>query len=185
MGTSSSFGELQVKLARAAANVERSTPKTVRLAAEAAQEQINDAIKGRVPDFDMSGLSSGKTSKGKAKSGKVGTKIARTRGSKDATDISVRAVGPVHWLESGTRPHFVGVGRLSSSGEIRLTKRGRYRKGQQRRMNIPGIGWKTGPLAHMGTKAQHTWSKGVRKGMPKATQVFQRRQVADAFEPFT
>ena len=57
MGTSRSFGELERKLAQAATNLEKSTPKTVLQAAQAAQDAIDAEIRRRVPDGDMSGLS--------------------------------------------------------------------------------------------------------------------------------
>ncbi len=179
MGTSRSFGELERKLAAAARNLEQSTPRTVLLAAEAAKGQLDAEIKSRVPDLDMSGLSSAKTKSGKAKSGKVGTRIARS-GANGSTR-SVRAVGAVHWLEGGTRAHLVGMGRVNGS----MSTRGRYRKAQAKFMKAAGAAHPVrGPLWHPGMKAGHTWSKGVRKAKPKATQVFQRRTVADAFDPF-
>lgn len=175
MGTSKSFGELIVKLEKAAANLERSTPATVRAAAESAAKAIEDEIRTRVPDLDMSGLSAGGR-----KSGKVGTRVARAKIDKNA--VAVRARGPVHWLESGTRAHLVGAGRVNSY----RTTRGRYKKANAKFLMAKGAAHPVrGPLAHPGTKAQHTWSKGVRRAIPEAEQVFKRRTVADAFEPFT
>jgi hypothetical protein len=181
VGTSRSIAELNAKLAKAAKGLEESTPRTVLEAATSAQVRIDIEIRKVVPDLDMSGLSSSKTRGGKSKSGKVGTRIARSKGNK--LQVAVRAVGPVHWLEAGTRAHAVGVGRLKN-GQVRLTKKGQYRKGQQKRMNVPGVGWRVGPFQHPGTRAQHTWSKGVRAAVPVAAATFKRRAVADVAAPF-
>jgi hypothetical protein len=61
------------------------------------------------------------------------------------------------WLEHGTRPHAVGVGK--------------GRTWPRKRMLIDG-NWKTGPTratSHM--PARLTWSRGVETGMPKAIEL--------------
>lgn len=185
MGTSHSFDELARKLDQAAKNLEKSTPKTILAATVAAQVPIEAEIRGRVPDGDMSGLSGIRRSRRgkrlKSKSGKVGTKIVKARKYGDDA-MAVRAVGPVHWLEAGTRAHIVGEGRASSTGE-------RKHAGARKLMNIgssaDGFGRVvTGPLHHPGMPAGHTWSKGLRRATPVARTVFERRATADALAPF-
>ena len=148
------------------------------------EDAIDAEIRRRVPDGDMSGLSKAKRSDkpGKKRSGAVGTRIARASG--DKTQRAVRAVGPVHWLEAGTRAHVTGAGRLSGN-QLRLTKSGKYRKGQRKLMSFGGVGHPVlGPIRVSGMRAGHTWSKGVRRAVPKAAAVFNRRSVVDVFEPF-
>ena len=185
MGTSRSFAEVARKLDQAAKNIQADMPRTVLLAAEAAKAEIDQAIKGRVPDGEMSGLVR-RGRGGKFKAGKVGTRIARgPRVAPGESARSVRAVGPVHWLEAGTRPHVSAAGRLSAGGQVRLTKKGKYRAGQRKVVNIPGVGWRTGPIQHPGMPAGHTWSKGVRAATPKAKQAMATHVPRAVLRPFT
>jgi hypothetical protein len=179
VGTSRTIAELNAKLAKAAKALEESTPRTVLEAAASAQVRIDAEIRRVVPDLDMSGLSSAKTKSGKARSGKVGTRIARSKG--DKLQAAVRAVGAVHWLEGGTRAHLVGAGRVGSG----RTTRSRYTKANAKFMKAKGAAHPVrGPLWHPGTRAQHTWSKGVRAAIPVASATFKRRAVADVAAPF-
>lgn len=182
MGKSTSWLELSGKLDKAAANLQKSTPKTVRLAAEMAQRELDAEIRKAVPDMDMSSLSKPRKG-GKARSGKVGTKVVRAhKYATDGSALAVKAVGAVHWFESGTRPHLVGAGRV---GRYKTT-RSQYRKAAGKFMLASGATHPVrGPLAHPGTRARHTWSKGIRRAAPAAAEKFAQRAVIDIVEPFT
>lgn len=167
MGTSKSFGELAQKFERAAVAMQ-GNPKTIRYAAEEAKKRMDGEIRRVVPDFDMSGLSSQRTKGGKAKSGKVGTRIAR--GDKNGRSVAVVAVGAVHWLEGGTRAHLVGAGRVNAS----RTTRSRYRKAQAKFMKAAGAEHPVrGPLWHPGTKPRHVWTKAIKAALPAVEDAFE------------
>lgn len=142
------------------------------------RDMLEGQIKHTVPDLDMSGLSKERKS-GKRGSGKVGVVLAKPKGAGRGW-IALRAVGPLHWLESGTRAHLTGAGRVSKT----KTSGRAYRKAQGAFMKGAGFAHPVrGPLWHPGARAQHTWSRSVRavqrEVMTETTEQFMELLVRD------
>ena len=88
--------------------------------------------------------------------GKRGKKIGVSYdpGHSSGTAV-VRATGPVHLIESNTKPHRIPKERS---------------RGRRRLVVIPGVGVRAW-ANHPGTRGKHPWAKGVAIAVPKVPKI--------------
>lgn len=101
--------------------------------------------------------------------GKKGARIGVRSDSIGTGSVLVRATGPIHFLESNTKPH-----------RIPKEQGGRSRR---RIVVIPGVGVRAF-ARHPGTRGKHPWAKGVVIATPlidKANQLALTKMVGAIF----
>lgn len=134
-----------------------------RAALGAASLEIKTSVVSRLrstvgADLKMSGV------------GKRGTRVGvryDIKGFKNPTSL-IRAFGPVHFVERGTKPHRIPKQR---------------NRGRKRYAVIPGVGVRDNAM-HPGSTGRFPWRRGVASSIGRAQQEFRdeiARQIRQAF----
>jgi hypothetical protein len=150
MGTSRSAGELSRKLRGAAGAIEGAARDGVGKSALMVKKSVQaELVRVGVRGGRLRGV------------GKKGARIGvryDVKGTKNPTAL-VRATGPFHLIERGTKPHTITPKKKGGA------------------INIAG----TGPrrfAKHPGTRGKHPWAKGVNRVLPLVPKVMAREQSA-------
>jgi hypothetical protein len=121
--------------------------RTVEIGAQAVKDAVLSEMKSAgVKDNRLRGV------------GKKGTKVGVHYAFGDEKTAIVRATGPFHLIERGTRPH-------------RIPKEVRGKRARRRVFFMPGIGFRAF-ANHPGTKGKHPWNKGVVRAVPDAQKAW-------------
>lgn len=147
MGTSRDARELAGKMAKAANELSTNAPAVGKLAMVAKGIMVASIGSAIGPDMKMSGV------------GKSGAKVGvryDVKGRKNATAL-LRAVGPLHLVERGTKPH-----RIEPRTDPGAVTVGRHRDKHGRQKYAAYI-------VHPGMHGKYPWAKGelkVRRAIP-------------------
>lgn len=184
MGTSRSVSELQAKMVRYTNAIEDANLDAVSKSAQVVKDRILDRARPATGgDLKLSG----------ARNRSVGVSY-----SVDSRGALVRATGPMHWLEGGTKPHAIVPKALGGSRAMRSsfvanafgTGLQRLETGKRAALKFPGAGRNGSGFAAYsrragGLKAQHVWSEGVEDARRPSLEVFRIAQVKALVQSFT
>lgn len=172
MGTSSSVTELTGKLRKCAGVIESTNRETLNASSLAVKTAVlRRAASATGGDLRLSG----------ARNAKVGVRYRLYSNGKGSV---IRALGPMHWLEDGVKPHVVAPRKLGGSRAQRLSfvrnAFGTGRTSLQFGKNIGALRFADGTFAKYarragGLKAQHVWSHGVDDARVPVRDIFATR----------
>lgn len=146
MGTSTSPAQCAAKFGRLAQAFDRLPRDGVLAASLVVKDDTQREMRRAVgSDLRMSGVGT--------RGARIGTTF-NIKGGNNPTSL-VRAFGPAHLVESGTKAHTITPRR-------RRGKRG---------LAIPGVGVRA-RVQHPGSPAKHPWRKGVATAVPKTRAAF-------------
>lgn len=182
MGVSHSPDELALKFQRAARAISEGRRETLALAAQTVKDRILDRARPvSGGDLRLSGT----------KNKRVGVRYKLS-----ADQVDVRAIGPMHWLERGTKPHAVAPKSLGGSRAARSAFVAQAFGSGTRSLSF---GKKTGALrfevggrtvftkyARKAGKwdAQHVWSDGVDDSRRPVRNIFSTQTAAQVARVF-
>lgn len=120
--------------------------------------------------------------KGRQGRHKVGVRYDMKKSENNVTAL-VRAFGNMHWLEQGTKAHWIPRGRNQKTflgqGDFEGL-RGQKATKRQRRVLVFSQGngqVRTGPVWHEGARARRPWSKGTALAKRRTEDIFAREIV--------
>lgn len=185
MGTSNSVRELNAKLAKMGNAIEDAN----RQAVEAGALTVKTRVLAQVAPVLGGDLAF--TGAGKQRPKRVGVRYNIEGGGKRAF---VRATGPMHWLESGVKPHAIAPKGAGGSRAARTAfvaqafGSGPISFGRGRRAGVLAfVDGSFRPYARRAGKftARHTWTKGVESSKAPVAQQFRTVQGAALVRTFT
>lgn len=172
MGTSSSPAELGAKLRKCAGVIESTNRETLNASSLAVKTAVlRRTASATGGDLRLSG----------ARNAKVGVRYRLTSNGRSSF---IGALGPMHWLEDGVKPHVVAPRKLGGSRAQRLSfvrnAFGTGRTSLQFGKNIGALRFADGTFAKYarragGLKAQHVWSHGVDDARVPVRDIFATR----------
>lgn len=170
MGTSSSVTELTGKLRKCAGVIESTNRETLNASSLAVKTAVlRRAASATGGDLRLSG----------ARNAKVGVRYRLYSNGKGSV---IRALGPMHWLEDGVKPHVVAPRKLGGSRALSFVRNafGTGRSSLQFGKNVGALRFADGTFAKYarragGFKAQHRWSHGVDDARVPVRDIFATR----------
>ena len=115
--------------------------------------------------------------KGRQGRHKVGVRYDIKKSENNVTAL-VRAFGNMHWLENGTKGHWIPRGKNQKTflgqGDVEgLRQQGRTKR-QMKPLRMPDGQVRMGPVWHDGARARRPWSKGTTLARRQTQQIFAR-----------
>jgi len=193
MGTSRSAAQLAGKFSKAAGAVQKNNPKNVKRVADFAADTTK-AMARPPTGGDLAFSGAGRASR---KNRPIDVRVSDSGGSA----FKVKAIGPMHWLESGVQPHPIIPGgntkkarglagaNLGDAAGPRLGagQAGKFARGKSKgKLMIWGGGSAAAFYVQRGGgfKARHTWTEGIKAAEKVQGEIMWRGVSANMIEVF-
>lgn len=171
MGRSTSFLQVAQKIDKLAEGVPGLNYRGVNAAAAFTKKAVMVQLGSTGRPIVMSRV--GK--KGRQGRHKVGVRYDIKKSENNTTAL-IRAFGNMHWLERGTKAHWIPRGRAQKSflgkGDFEGLRNQKANVKQRVRMKMPDGQVRMGPIWHPGGRARRPWSRGTDLAKRKTEDIF-------------